>query len=56
MADNYGLPDNTEMMYKCSKCGGMFEPESKKQSICPVCGNACSTNSCKIIDGSNEDY
>jgi len=56
MADNYGLPDNAEMMYQCAKCGRMFEPENKENSTCPVCGNTCSTNSCRIVDGSNEDY
>ncbi|WP_214658751.1 hypothetical protein [Candidatus Formimonas warabiya] len=56
MADQYEIADNTELFYKCSKCGRMFEPEDNGNSTCPVCGNSCNTDSCKLVDGSNEDY
>lgn len=56
MAKKFGKPDNAELFFKCSSCGNMFEPSSKGKSNCPICGNVCTEESCKMVDGSNEGY
>jgi rubrerythrin len=56
MIKSYGVPDNAELFFKCSQCGNMFEPQKKGAANCPICGNFCTPNSCKLINSSNEDY
>ena len=53
---NFKKPDNAELFYKCSQCGNMFEPKNQETTNCPICGNSCSADTCKMVDSSNEDY
>jgi rubrerythrin len=52
----YLQPENSNISYKCSKCGTMFSLTEHKDSDCPVCGFHCDQDKCKIVDVSDEGY
>jgi rubrerythrin len=53
---SFQKPDNAELFFKCSQCGNLFEPKKQSSTDCPICGNTCSSDTCKMVDSSNEDY
>ncbi|MBC7544762.1 MAG: hypothetical protein H7338_18725 [Candidatus Sericytochromatia bacterium] len=52
-----GLYDRTDAStaegYKCAKCGAAFTMEEPN---CPVCGFACTPDTCQIIAVSKEGF
>jgi len=48
--------DNTEVGYKCSRCGGMFSSHAEEVVRCPYCAMLYDETSCRIVDSSNEEY
>ncbi|MBP2655594.1 MAG: hypothetical protein H6Q73_3163 [Firmicutes bacterium] len=45
---NNNRPDNAELGYKCSRCGGMFGSNEVETIHCPFCGMLCEETSCRI--------
>ena len=46
----------TAPSYKCANCGNMYATDGKNELPCPVCGNLCSPETCRVINASTEDY
>lgn len=49
------MPDNAKQSFKCSQCGYMFSTQDQAGE-CPSCGFYCDTDSCQMVDASDEDY
>ncbi|MNY36051.1 hypothetical protein D3C86_1705110 [compost metagenome] len=46
----------TSRSFKCAKCGNMFAIDDRNEGKCDVCGNACTLDTCMVIEASNEGY
>ncbi|MDS1029352.1 hypothetical protein RDV78_02400 [Bacillota bacterium LX-D] len=46
--------DNAQKGFKCGKCGYMFS--GVQDDKCPVCGFKCTSETCTVVDYSDEDY
>ncbi|WP_198003954.1 hypothetical protein [Thermosinus carboxydivorans] len=49
-------PDNAEVGYKCSRCGGMFASSGEHIVRCPFCAMICDEAACRVVETSNEEY
>lgn len=54
--DEVTRADNTEISYKCSRCGGMFARHDEDVVRCPYCAMICDETTCRVVDASNEEY
>lgn len=49
------IPENASKSFKCDRCGHMF-PVKGQEGDCPVCGNHCTPQACRVVDASDEGY
>jgi predicted amidophosphoribosyltransferase len=43
----------TSKSFKCSQCGNMYPVTQER---CEVCGHSCTSESCRVVEASNEGY
>lgn len=49
------FPENAKQSFKCSRCGHMFSVQ-ENAGECPICGFHCDSQSCQVVDASDEGY
>ncbi|MHB1132939.1 MAG: hypothetical protein ACYC4L_11180 [Chloroflexota bacterium] len=47
---------STEVDFKCTRCGAMFDAEDEKGTDCPVCGFVCTPETCRVFNTSKEGF
>ncbi|MCL5109381.1 MAG: hypothetical protein M1401_11035 [Chloroflexi bacterium] len=47
---------SVEEDYKCSRCGSIFDKDGQDEAQCPVCGNVCTPQTCRVLNASKEGF